>query len=392
MTSVNCRQKAAWAAIFLVLPWIGCEGRDQQDPMVSGSLRAQDPSMQAGSTRSNTSLEPASADDTGTSTAATPDISDALETVFTHGVCVCEDMTDIGNALMTQSLLAAIGLESTTHSGSVGVNGNVGSIGNLDIDGDFDVGGPLSNVGLLRVAGNLTVGKDMTNAGSGEIQGDASIGGNLLLAGFFTVKDWLKVTGAISNLSFLSYQTMDQAPVALPKPPCPCGEGELIDVAGIVAAHRNDPRVDLGGLALSDITLTTGDYYVGSGAFFTGISTIRINGAVRLFVDDNIVMFGHRVIELSEGAKLDMYVSGSILQVGNFLFGSPTDVPPGAIRIFIGSEGEVNMDVICSPLLYIPGTIYAPKASVRFINANMVIKGSLFVRRVMGFGSLTVIP
>ena len=68
------------------------------------------------------------------------------------------------------------------------------------------------------------------------------------------------------------------------------------------------------------------------------------------------------------------------------------NVGSNAIRLFIGGAETVAMDVICSPLMYIPGSVYAPSAVVRFVNANIVVKGSLFVRRIMGFRSLTVVP
>lgn len=310
--------------------------------------------------------------------------------LFQKAVCICEDLSDIGNGITTKSLAAFLGLADSDHTSHVGVNGHIGSIGNLHVDGILDVGENLGNIGNVRVKNDLFVGQGLTNAGNIQIDGDTFVGGSLGGVGRLSIKGALSVTGSIFYLGLLAYETLFENAAFPTHDPCACDLDEVLDVGALVAAQRGAAQVNLpSGIGHTDIRLNSGDYYADDDSLFIGNSFFRVEGAVRLFVEADINLIGNRIIYLAEGATLDMYISGSVRTIGNFLGGLPENhAAAHSVRIYIGGDSDVSLDVVGNEVFW--GGIYAPMADVHFIG-NMIVKGALFARNVRGIGNLMVV-
>ncbi len=309
---------------------------------------------------------------------------------FDHAVCLCESMSEIGNGLAAESLKAFVNLAPSTHKAHVGINGDVGSIGNLKVDGKLSIGGSLESIGNVSVLSDLLVGGDVENAGRIKVDGNSSIGGNLTGVGYFKTVGDLLVSGNLAYLGALLYQSVQQQVDFNPADPCDCSAGKILDVASIVASKKGAKRLSIAsGIGHQDIKLTAGEYYAPDGSAFIGNAFLRIEGAVRLYVDGDVDTVGNRMIFLSEGAELDLYIAGSVRTVGNFMANVPKHhAASKAVRFYIGGEKPVQLATVGNEMFW--GAVYAPKADVEFIG-NLMVFGSLFARNIRGIGNIMVL-
>ena len=309
---------------------------------------------------------------------------------FDHAVCLCESMNEIGNGLAAESLKAFVGLAPSTHKSHVGINGDVGSIGNLKVDGKLSIGGSLKSIGNVSVNSDLLVAADVENAGRIKVDGNASIGGDLSGVGYFKTDGDLLVSGQSSYLGALLYRSVAQQGGFNPPDPCACDAGKVLDVAAIVSSKKNAKRLSLpSGIGHQDVLLTAGEYYSPDGSAFIGNAFLRIEGAVRLYIDGDVDLIGNRMIFLSEGAELDIYIKGSVNTVGNFMANVPRNhAASRAVRFYIGGEKPVSLASIGNEMFW--GAIYAPKADVLFIG-NLMVFGALFARNIRGIGNIMVL-
>ncbi|MCU0663406.1 MAG: hypothetical protein MUC50_13900 [Myxococcota bacterium] len=297
-------------------------------------------------------------------------------TAFGWAMCLCDDLNLKGNGLTAEPLYP------DAPPLNLGVNGRVSSMGNLVVHGTMDIGGELLDFGNTRIHDDLLVGERALIAGRVVVDEDAYFGESLVGAGMLKVGGGLSV--ADRNL-FAGHLDYNQKPMSIYQPhdPCPCSKNDIINIKEIVRQHRLDtPLVLASGAGNQVVKVAAGDYYTDNAWVFAGNTRIEIDGKVRFFVEDDILLIGNGKITLLPGAQLDLYISGSLSEIGNFHFGQAYDENnPEPARVYVG--GEKPITIIGNESFV--GGIYAPLSTVRAIG-NLKIVGSLFAKdfRVKG--------
>ena len=131
------------------------------------------------------------------------------------------------------------------------------------------------------------------------------------------------------------------------------------------------------------ISLPTGIYYLNS-LRAVGQHTLRIDGAVSIYVADSIDLVGQDQIAISPGATLDLYVAGAVRHVGALSLGDAQH--PSVFRLYVGGDDPVIMQVGEQEL---NGLIYAPKAKVSWVGSTTV-RGAVFAGKLDGVGDLSI--
>ena len=174
--------------------------------------------------------------------------------------------------------------------------------------------------------------------------------------------------------------------------PCACGQGEVLDVAGAVAAAYDDNdnasigldphAVDLAiGLGTA-LTLPSGRFYVHQVGSL-GATQLRIEGKVKLYVGDDFLAGPLFAVTLAPGAELDLFVRDNFALAGAALLGDPRR--PAATRIYVGGTG----DIAVAGLNAFAGNLYAPSANV-LVGGVGKVYGSLFGKNILAAGFLDV--
>lgn len=370
--------RVRWVAFVGFVAFAGC---GQQDP-----LNHPGPDVELAQTPVPEELGQDSTGQDSTGQDCSP--ADPNAEIFDHAVCVCENLGEIGNGLSTESISALLGGPSH-HEADVGVNGSAGAIGNMFIDGVLDVRGDLGAIGNVRVKNDFLVGGNLTNAGRVVVDTDVNVGGDMSGVGYFRTKESLSVSGNLLYFGALFHQSIQQGNPFPVHTPCPCNPEDLINVAALVEQNQGAQAIPLAsGIGNNEITLHAGDFYSADGSHFIGNSIIRVAGAVRLFIEDNVDTIGNRMFKLEDGAEIDIYISGSLRTIGNILVGTPAnDADSRAVRFYVGGDDSVTIDVVGNEIFR--GAVYAPQADVHFIG-NMVVRGAIFARNIYGIGNLMV--
>ena len=120
------------------------------------------------------------------------------------------------------------------------------------------------------------------------------------------------------------------------------------------------------------------------GLFEPGTNRFMMKGHVSLYLDGNLESIGAAWIRLENGGMLDLYVSGSVRQIGHLDLGNKWD--PSAFRLYIGGgdKGTINI----GNQIY-NGAIYAPNAEIEYIG-NTQIRGAITAKRLTGIGNLEI--
>jgi hypothetical protein len=331
---------------------------------------------------------------------------------FAKALCSCED-TNVAGYLKTRFLSAgditAAGTATTDNAddddadddpsllgGSVGVNRNYATGGYADVGGSFTVTGDrdVQFAGLLKAGQDLELQPAADVAGVVRVGGDARLGAPLQALGRVAVAGnvYSEQSSAFRGIAVVSVggSTVTQ-PVEI-APPCPCGAGEQIDVAGLIAdAASNNDNASIGlnpnavDLAIGigkALELPSGRFYLERVGTLGGIS-LNINGKTALFVADDLLATGAFRTELAPGAELDLFIQGDLGITGTAQFGDRTR--PAATRVYVAGDG----DIAVAGYGAFAGNLYAPAADIR-IGGYGQIYGSLFGKNITAAGFLSV--
>ncbi|MBL8953242.1 MAG: hypothetical protein JNK82_20860 [Myxococcaceae bacterium] len=275
------------------------------------------------------------------------------------GVCLCEDVSLVGSGLTVMS--------SEKLAVDVGVNGESSVVGDWQISGTLDTWGNVSGVGQLEVGNDLVVG------------GDLSTVGNLKVGGAVRAKG--KVTAVGSSGA-------DRAPYLRETPPCGCDPAQLLDVKAAVEAVRDqNDNASIGlqsrvkSVGELELELSGGRYFI-DGLTSVGGLKLHVTKPSALYIAGDLKTVGTDTFDVDENASLDLYVAGSIENVGAWSVGEGTLA--GVVRLFIGGDGS-SIDVVGEKDFV--GAIYAPTSDLKLVG-DMNLRGALFAKSLSGTGHL----
>jgi hypothetical protein len=295
--------------------------------------------------------------------------------LFQHAVCVCEDLAHVG-ALFTKP--------GPSGAGSVGVNGKTALVGYSQSSGDWISWQGFGAVGV-SVGESLITSGNVSSTGDIRVGKDAVIGGDLMCVGLLSVGGALAVGGdeRILGLSDITARAPYAAPAG---PPCNCDPSTFFDVEGAIAAaaQATGGASSWNHVGAKELRLTGGNYYVTS-ADVVGLTTIYVDAPSSVFVDGSLRQVGAEQWKLAPGATLDLFVSGSVLSVGQLIAGNPDD--PAAFRLYVGGSGETKVGAVGDTHFF--GSIYAPRTTVAYVG-NAEVVGSIFAKTIKGVGVLTI--
>lgn len=289
---------------------------------------------------------------------------------FAHAVCSCSDL-NVQGALVTDALDSSrSGAGSGRGAAAVGVNGvypvadyvrvdgsfSVASDVAIDSPGGFDIVGDLRLAGATRAAGPILVSRDAWLGGATSTLSVANIGRNLHLSAKATLQALVPAMVAGDTV-----QDAFESP-----PPCACGEGETLDIGGIVAATLSDNDNARLGLELdalaqvtapTELTLSCGRFAL-RGIAGRGAISLRVSGRVALAVDGDVQIPPGFSLVLEPDAQLDWFIAGSLSLSLDARIGD--EARASAVRAYVLGSNEIVL----------PGTegvamnVYAPRASV----------------------------
>jgi len=315
---------------------------------------------------------------------------------FSRALCSCED-TNVAGFLHTRSFRSGTAADATERlGGSVGVNRNYITGGLADVGGDFIVSGPRDTL----FGGLLAVGRDLRFRPAFDVAGAVGVGGDVHLQGSLRALGLIGIQGDLHrspDSRFLGLALVNVAGERYTEEveveaPCACGQGEVLDVAGAVAAayadndnasigldpHAVDLAIGLG----TALTLPSGRFYVHQVGSLGAIQ-LRIEGQVKLYVGDDFLAGPLFAVTLAPGAELDLFVRDNFALAGAALLGDPKR--PAATRIYVGGTG----DIAVAGLNAFAGNLYAPSANV-LVGGVGKVYGSLFGKNILAAGFLDV--
>ncbi|OIP32057.1 MAG: hypothetical protein AUK47_21270 [Deltaproteobacteria bacterium CG2_30_63_29] len=305
--------------------------------------------------------------------------------VFAHALCLCGDMQEVGQGLVTRSSSTLLG--SDPDRGHVGINGSIQVVGNFDVDGTLDVAHGLSGVGSVAIGGDLITNGDVEVTGSWDVGRDVWVAGDLQGVGSISIGRDLYLTGDLNTVGSVDYK-VGHLGFAYNGGPCGCGSSEIIDVAGEVAAHQsaNDNAKIPSTTGNTELLLENGEFYFEGPAQLVGSSSVVIRGRAKVFVQGDLEAVGTLNFLVEEGAELELWVSGTVSTVGNLSFVTSSDERPRAFKLFMGGVGSSLVNV--GNALF-TGSVYAPQVDIEYVG-NLEVHGSLFANNLSGTGNLTV--
>lgn len=299
-------------------------------------------------------------------------------TTFRSALCVCEDLDLVGHGVWVTS--------SDAREAPAGVNGVTHVVGDTTFGSGLSSWGGVTGAGTLEVGGALVTPADVSVVGTTRVDGELVAGGDvetvgeLAVGGLARVRGRLHHVGSDPHLAFAAYT----APAAAP---CGCEPEKLLDVAALVAAARTDnDNARLGGLEnVGELTLTLdgGRFYLPS-LSSVGRLHLTVTKPSALFVDGDFRTVGDDSLKVAEGASLDLYVNGSLENVGRWAVSD--DTLAGVVRLYVGGADGMVQSVGTHDFV---GALYAPTAPVELVG-DTSFRGALFVKSLSGVGELTV--
>lgn len=300
--------------------------------------------------------------------------------LFGAALCLCDDFNDVGVLKV---------YPGPSGPGSVGVNGYTRFINYARVEGDWAAYGGFDAIAAADIDGTLASHGDARWTGNLSVGGDLAVGGDALGIGYLVVQGALRVAGVETMLGVAEVGSRG-AYTAPDGPPCACDPGDFFDVVGAVDAARNlndnatiGLPTDLTNIGVSVVALPSGRYFLGSSRSI-GLTRLRIEGDVSLFIDGSLDTIGDDHIEIADGASLDLFVSGSVRTIGHLHAGNAND--PSAFDLYIGGTEPLSLSI---GLQQWYGAIYAPTAEIAYVGDTHIV-GSLFADTVHGIGRLTI--
>jgi hypothetical protein len=317
---------------------------------------------------------------------------------FTAAVCSCED-TRVAGYLRTTSFRsrpvpAGAPAALTSAVGSVGVNRDYVTAGYADVSGSFIVAGArdVAFGGYLKAGEDVRVNPALDVAGLVEVGRDAFLKSDARVFGKVDIgRDlYLEPGSDISGIAVVDVGGQRRSEAVQVDAPCACAPEQIIDVAALVDAARDDNDDAAAGLDPDDLnavvglgaeaTLPGGRYYLRQ-LGGVGSLTLHVTGDTALFVEDDLIATGLFRIELAPDAELDVFVRGNLVVTGAALFGDPER--PSATRIYVGGTGDV---AIAGASAFV-GNLYAPQANI-LVGGVGQVQGSLFGKNIIAAGFL----
>ncbi len=313
---------------------------------------------------------------------------------FRYAVCTCDDYAAAA-PLTTDSFDSARGAYTPGgRGGSLGVNGRVAASAPLTLGGALWAGGSGLQAGTggeIRAASDLRVRGPIESDARLESGRDAYFGDRARARELVVTGTLTQAPGAgldVSGTRSIGHTVA--APVSVP-PPCGCGVDDILDIPALVRAHRDDHEGEALGLAPSALANRSGDRTVelGCGRYYltaiggTGALTVRVAARAALFVDGDVSLDAPLVVELADGADLDLFVAGNLVSSSVIRFGDAAR--PARARLYVGGRGTLQLD---GDALF-GGNLYAPRAELN-TSGRVEVFGSLFVRRLAASGPLLV--
>lgn len=300
---------------------------------------------------------------------------DLASVTFRFALCSCEAYVGSDSLVVD----AFDGRSGAPLAGSV-----AGSVG---VNGKFDASG------LLRVGGSLWVSSeaDLVINGEAEVGAELYAGGRLAGSGSLRVGAGAFVAGEVAIASFTPAGPVGPPPGGVVPRPCACDPAALVNVAGFVAAFReqnDNTAIGLDAKALdgyagaASLALPCGRYYL-TRAAGDGPLSLEVNGRVALFVGGDLSLGGDLSIAVAPGAELDLFVGGNVNVAG--AFGKGAEQAPSRVRTYVAGSGTINLQGPAT----LGGNLYAPRAELVAARGAEVF-GSVFARRASASGPLTL--
>jgi len=303
---------------------------------------------------------------------------------FSHALCTCEGYA-ASTGLTTDSFDSTTGPYAPGGTtGDVAINGDLRSNALLTVGGGLVVAAATGAALLadlhvahdLAIAGPIGTGVTVTAGGNARIAGNIDLAA-LSVAGTLTVPPGATLAGTVTA------GATQRAAVSI-APPCACGDTDIVDVPGLVAAHAIDNQdaaiglvpdrfTDYHGAAVLD--LPCGIYYLGP-VRGDGELTLRITGRVALLIDGDIALRTPLTITLdTDDAELDLIARGILSSDQAIVIGRADH--PARTRIYLAGAGTTEL----SGNSQLAANLYAPNTAIA-LSATASIHGSLFVRRL----------
>lgn len=308
------------------------------------------------------------------------------ERTFQRAICSCSDFTTVAGTILTDGFDSRVGPYASGGLGAgFGSNGKVTGIASYDIGGEAVIGNGYTNTASAFVAreGLKCNGAFSSMLATNRVTGNAYVNGNasLLLAALNVTGNYYAPAGASTPSAGSIGGSIVRGPVSI-QPPCPCGAGEAVPAASIVAAHVTDNDNALIGLAPNAMAsggrldLPCGHYYLSSiGATLTG-TTIVTHGNTALYIGGDInATIGVTEIEPDPTSNLDVFIAGNInVTIGTLRFGNPNY--PGQMRVYFGGS-NFNLTV-STGTVYVAANVDGPSATFTSAVGGAVVYGSLY--------------
>jgi len=314
---------------------------------------------------------------------------------FTAAVCSCED-TRVAGYLRTTSFRSRPLPPGAPDAavGSVGVDRDYVTAGYADVSGSFIVAGgrDVAFGGYLKAGEDVRVNPALDVAGLVEVGRDAFLKSDARVFGKVDIgRDlYLEPGSDISGIAVVDVGGQRRSETVQVDPPCACAPEQIIDVAALVDAARDDNDDAAAGLEPGDLntvvgigaeaTLPGGRYYLQQ-LGGVGSLTLHVTADTALFVEDDLIATGLFRIELAPGAELDVFVRDNLVVTGAAVFGDPER--PSATRIYVGGTGDV---AIAGASAFV-GNLYAPQANI-LVGGVGQVRGSLFGKNIIAAGFL----
>lgn len=314
---------------------------------------------------------------------------------FTAAVCSCEDTRVAGYLRTTSFRSRPVPAGAPDDAvGSVGVNLDYVTAGYADVSGSFIVAGArdIAFGGYLKAGEDVRVNPALDVAGLVEVGRDAFLKSDARVFGKVDIgRDlYLEPGSDISGIAVVDVGGQRRSEAVQVDAPCACAPEQIIDVAALVDAARDDNDDASAGLDPDDLnavvgigaeaTLPGGRYYLRQ-LGGVGSLTLHVTGNTALFVEDDLIATGLFRIELAPDAELDVFVRDNLIVTGAARFGDPER--PSATRIYVGGTGDV---AIAGASAFV-GNLYAPQANI-LVGGVGQVQGSLFGKNIIAAGFL----
>lgn len=317
------------------------------------------------------------------------------EAAFTHALCTCAQAS-LQDILTVDAFDSRLGPYQPPGlpGGSVGINTTYESTNVVNIGGSLTIGATSNAVMSdthqigddLRVNATLVVDATVRVGRDAYINGNVSGSDPLLIAGRLFQPPGASTQSAVNA----SGGEFEQA-IAIPAP-CACGDDQLVDIAGIVAAGKLnnhnaeiglDPAIFNGPQQAVDISLPCGRLFVERINAGAAPITIRVEGRTLLYVETDILVENTLQVIVGPDAELDLFVGGNIEATATLNLGQRET--PSMFRTYVGGTRPI---VLSSGSVF-AGNIYAPFAQVQPADA-VTVYGAVFARSFATSGNVTI--